>query len=204
MSTDPRTSQKDLVLSGRDEFQGCVGPTRTSGCFPHRSRRRARAPSTRTSPGSRRPGPPRSRATRGPSSFRCPLPSKRRPARARRPSAWKPSLPVRVRVRRDLETRLARSKRGLFGSFLETECSSLRRRSPEVWGRSLSPNPFELDHVERILNILVSTQVAGPRLLQLRVAYAKTAADAWDFAYADVDDDVERGGRARPVWKPKC
>ena len=41
-----------------------------------------------------------------------------------------------------------------FGSFLETECSSLRRRSPEVWGRSLSPNPFELDHVERILNIV--------------------------------------------------
>jgi hypothetical protein len=51
-------------------------------------------------------------------------------------------------------------KRGLFGSFLETECSSLLRRSPEVWGRSLSPNVFQMDHVVRILNILVSTQVA--------------------------------------------
>ena len=64
------------------------------------------------------------------------------------------------------ETRLARSKRGLFGSFLETECSSLRRRSPEVWDRSLLPNPFALDHVERILNILISTQAprsGGPR-----------------------------------------
>ena len=65
-------------------------------------------------------------------------------------------------ARRNLETRLSRSKRGLFGSFLETECSSLRPRSPEVWDRSLSPNPFELDHVERILNILISTQ-ASPR-----------------------------------------
>ena len=40
------TSRKDLVLSEIDEFQGCVGPTRTSGWFPHRPRPSRRASNT--------------------------------------------------------------------------------------------------------------------------------------------------------------
>ena len=50
------------------------------------------------------------------------------------------------------------NERGLFGSF-----ASPFRRSPDVWDRSLTPDPFPIDHVERMLKILVRTQVLSMR-----------------------------------------
>ena len=43
-------AKKTSFLSERDEFQGCVGPTRTGGCFPHRSNAAASAARRSASP----------------------------------------------------------------------------------------------------------------------------------------------------------
>ena len=54
---------------------------------------------------------------------------------------------------------LAFKTRSFSRSFCRDRVSLSARRSPQVWGRSPSPHLFTRDHGERILNILISTQV---------------------------------------------
>ena len=135
------TSRKGPRFERARRVSRLLGPTRTSGCFPHRSRGRASAASAgprATARRSRRPtssGPPGSSAPRRPSASadsatratRGPSPN------GRRRRGNQPVVPTGLT---HLETRLARSKRGLFGSFLETGAHRCTR-TLEKSGRSL-------------------------------------------------------------------